>query len=60
VCFASIVGTEAVDVLRVRRCGCDDALTPGGSPAILVPENIVSIVTVVVDPEDCRSDVRVM
>jgi hypothetical protein len=45
VSFDSIVGTEAVDVLRVRMCGCDDAVTPGGSPAILVPENIVSIVT---------------
>jgi hypothetical protein len=43
----SLAGTEAVDVPLDRRCGGGDAVTPGGSSVIFVPENIVSIVSVV-------------
>jgi hypothetical protein len=50
VCVESVVGTEAVEVPRARRCGGGDAVTLGGNPASFVPENIVSIVAVVCGP----------
>jgi hypothetical protein len=45
VCVDSIVGTLDVEVPLARSCG-EDVLTPGGSAAIFVPENIVSMVAV--------------
>ena len=50
-----MVGTLDVEVPLARSCG-EEVLTPGGSAVILVPENIVSILAVVVgllrDPID--------
>lgn len=43
----SIVGAEDAEVPRLRRCGGGDAVTLGGKPAILEPENIVSMIAVV-------------
>jgi hypothetical protein len=42
-----VVGTEDVDVPRLRRCGGRDWVALGGKPVIFVPENIVSMVAAV-------------
>jgi hypothetical protein len=42
-----VVGTDDVDVPRLRRCDGRDWVALGGKPVIFVPENIVSMAAVV-------------